>query len=131
MDFKGALRARAVADTAVGAMIDTRAYWTQRVQAEGLPAVVFNIVSDPRPQHLKGFDALRETSFQADCLGASSIEASDLAEALIAALVSPSAGESFIFNRAAVDDVRDGGEQTDTGFIHRSSVDFRVWWQPQ
>lgn len=129
MDFQGALRARALADTTVSGMINDRAYWVQRVQSEGVPAIVFNIVSDPRPQHLKGFNDLRETSFQADCLGSTSIEASELGEALIAALAPAVTAHGIIFNRAMITDVRGGGNTSGETFIHRTSVDFAVWWQ--
>lgn len=131
MDFKGALRARALADVTVAGMIGTRAYWTQRIQSEGLPAVVFHIVSDQRPQHMKGFNDLRETRVQCDCLALSDVAASDLLEALIAALVPENTSNGIIFNRSHVDDGRDGGDAVTEGFIHRTSVDLRVWWQTE
>lgn len=131
MDFQGALRARALGDTTVGGMINDRAYWVERVQSEGVPAVVFNIVSDARPQHLKGFNDLRETLFQADCLGRTNIEATDLSEALIAAVVPAATAHGITFNRAMVTDVRGGGGKSGEIFIHRTSVDFSVWWQSE
>lgn len=131
MHFKGALLARALADTAVGEMVGTRGYWKQRVQGEPVPAIVFNIVSDPRPQHLKGFNDLRETIVQADCLDLTDIGATNLSEALVAALVPAVTSDGIIFNRAMVVDVRDGGDQSGDTFIHRTSVDFSIWWQSE
>jgi len=130
MDLKGALRAR-LAVGAAAASVGARIYWTQRIQGEPLPAIVMQVISDPRPQHLKGFDQLRETRVQIDCLGPSDKIATDLAEAVIADLVPAAITAGIRFNRAYVDAVRDLGEQTDTAFIHRASVDLRVWWQPE
>lgn len=129
MLLKAALRTRALADSTVSGIVGTRIYWTQRNQGDPLPAVVFHVISDPRPQHLKGFEALRETLVQADCLGLNGLAASGLAEALIAALVPEGTSGGVLFNRSIVDAVRDDGEQTETAFIHRTSVDLRVWWR--
>lgn len=129
MDMPGALRARAIADAGVATIAGTRVYWVQRIQGKPLPAVTLTVVSDPRPQHLKGFFALRETVVQADCLAESHKQATDLAEAVIAALVPEHSGNGIVFNRALVDAVRDLGEQTETHFIYRTSVDLRLWWR--
>jgi len=129
MDMPAALRARAIGDAGVAALASTRVHWVQRPQAGALPAVTLTTISDPRPQHLKGFDSLRETRVQADCWATSHKQANDLAEEMIAALVPEHTGNGITFNRALVDAVRDLGEQTETIFIHRTSIDFRFWWR--
>ena len=120
----------------VTALVGQRVYWVDRPQAAALPAIVLQTISDPRPQHLKGFDALRETRVQLDVFAANQpggLNGYDLTrritEAAIAALVPENSGNGIIFNRALVDGARDLGERTETQFIHRHSIDLLIWWQ--
>lgn len=125
MDMPGALRARITgANTAAG----QRAYWVDRPQAAALPAVTLQIISDQRPQHLKGFNPLRDTRVQIDCWGNSYGEVAALKEAVLAAVVPESIANGIRFDRAIIDGERDLGEQTETQFIHRASIDLIVWW---
>lgn len=125
MDMPAALRARIIgASTAAG----TRVTWVDRPQAAELPAVTLQIVSDQRPQHLKGFDPLRGTIVQIDCWGETYAAVTALKEAVLAAVVPGAAANGIRFDRAIVDSERDLGERTETQFIHRSSVDLVLWW---
>lgn len=126
MSMKPALRARIKADGAVAALAGPRVEWGKRRQGEPLPAVVLRVISDPRPQHLKGFQSLRETRVQADCMAETEKEAVDLAEAVIAAAAGPFEQDGVKFSRSGVDGPRDLSGQTDTGFVHRQVVDFLV-----
>lgn len=125
MDMQGALRARIIAAaTSAG----SRVTWVDRPQANGLPAVTLQIVSDQRPQHLKGFNPLRGTTVEIDCWGTAYAEVTALKEAVLAAVVPENTGNGIRFDRAIVDSERDLGERAETQFIHRSSIDLVVWW---
>lgn len=129
MDMQGALRARLLAAAPVTALVAQRIYWVDRPQSAALPAIVLQTISDDRPQHLKGFNDLRETRVQMDVLGTTYAQVRAIAEAAIAATVPENTGNGIIFNRALVDGARDLGERTETQFIHRHSVDLLIWWQ--
>lgn len=125
MDMQAALRARITgASTTAG----TRVYWVDRPQAEALPAVTLQTISDPRPQHLKGFNELRETHVQIDCWADTYAVAKTLMEAVIAAVVPENTANGIRFCRALVDGVNDGGERTETKFVHRQTADLFFWW---
>jgi hypothetical protein len=125
MDMQGALRARIVgASTTAG----SRVYWVDRPQAAALPAVTLQTVSDPRPQHLKGFNPLRETRVQIDSWGDTYAAAKTLMEAVLAAVVPENTANGIRFDRALVDNSDDGGERTETKFIHRQRADLIFWW---
>lgn len=125
MDMQGALRARVTgASTTAG----QRVYWVDRPQAASLPAVTLQIISDFRPQHLKGFNPLRDTRVQIDCWAATYAQVTALKEAVLAAVVPENTSNGIRFDRAIIDGERDLGERTETQFIHRASVDLVVWW---
>ena len=98
---------------------------------EGLPALVFQIVADPRPQHFKGFQRSRPTQVQADVYAETQAEAAELREACIIHLVPSARIGTVSFGRATIDNVRSGGEpeqsgerQRYRGEIGRESIDF-------
>lgn len=129
MTFHAAVRTRLIDAAGVAALAGSRVAWVQRPQGEALEAITLQVISDQREQHLKGFDPIRETRVQIDCWSASHVGAQALAEAVIAALVPEASVGGIAFNRAYVDVVRDLGEQSETQFIHRASIDMRFWWQ--
>lgn len=103
--------------------------WAQRI--EGLPALVFQIVADPRPQHYKGFQRSRPTQVQADVYAETREDAAALREACIEHLVPAALIDDVRFGRASVDNVRSGAEpeqsgerQRYRGEIARESIDF-------
>lgn len=126
-----ALRARLLAAAPVTALVGTRVDWVDRPQGAALPAVTLQIISDLRPQHLKGFQPLRDTRVQVDVWAASYAQKAQLVEAVIAAAVPESTTGGIVFNRAVVDGLRDLGEQNETQFIHRTSIDLIVWWSEE
>ena len=131
MEMQGALRARILADAGVSALAGTKVTWVTRPQSSTLPAVVLQTISDGRPQHLKGFNALRDTRVQIDCWAATYDASKQLSEAVIAAAVPQNTSNGIIFNRAMVDAVDDGGEVVGTAFIYRVRVDLIIWWQKE
>lgn len=125
MDMPGALRARI---TGANTSAASRVYWVERPQAAALPAVTLQIISDQRPQHMKGFDSLRGTLVQVDCWGDDYGAVTALKEAVLAAIVPENTLNGIRFDRAIIDSERDLGEQGTTKFIHRASFDLIVWW---
>src|SRR3546814_10258930 len=59
-----AFRDRLVANGAVNAVVSTRIYWGVVPQGAALPYVRLHIISDPRPEHLKGYQGSRRTRIQ-------------------------------------------------------------------
>lgn len=132
MTMQEALRLRITgANTPAGA----RVYWVDRPQTSALPAVTLQIISDLRPQHLKGFNELRDTRVQIDCwakttdnVSAGYLAATALKEAVLAAVVPENTSNGIRFDRAIIDGERDLGERVETQFIHRASLDLIIWW---
>jgi hypothetical protein len=122
MDFQGALRAR------LTGLAGGRVYWVDRPQAATLPALTLQTISDPRPQHLKGFDDLRPTRVQFDAWGDTYSAAKSLMEAAIAAAVPENTSNGIRFDRAMVENVQDLGERVGDKFVHRQSADLIFHW---
>lgn len=132
MNWEQALRQRLLAAAPVAALVGDRVDWRRRQQDGALPAVLLTIVSDPRPQHLEGFQPARESRVQFDCLasganGKTRAEVVALREAVIAALAPAATIGGISFGRSTFDAVRDLGEETESGFVHRDSFDAYIW----
>lgn len=125
MDMQGALRARI---TGAATTAGTRVYWVDRPQTSALPAVTLQTISDPRPQHLKGFDELRSTRVQVDCWADTYAAARSLMEAVLAAVVPENTANGIRFDRSMVENSDDGGERAGDKFVHRQRVDLIVFW---
>lgn len=124
--MEGALRARLVsAATSAGSSV----YWDDRPQGAALPAVVLTVISDIRPQHLKGFD-MNEARVQADVLALSFAGKKALKEAVIAALAPAQSGNGIQFMRATEISAVPRNERTETQFIFRDAIDFLIRWKP-
>lgn len=122
-----ALRARLLNDPAVAAIIGNRVSWIERPQRSAYPAVVLQIVSSPRPQHMGGVQSFRQSRIQFDCFATTARQAAELCEAVIAAIVPAGESGETKFLRGFINDVRDLGEDTDGGFVHRRSIDAYIW----
>lgn len=117
-DMQVALRQRIVA--AVG---HSRVFWTLVPQGTALPYVRLQTVSDPRPQHLGGYDRARTTRVQADAFAKTYAEARSASEAFINAVAHPGTTSGVKFGRTRAEGPRDLGEDTTAGYIHRLSTD--------
>jgi hypothetical protein len=125
MDFEGALRARITgASTTAG----TRVYWDERPQSTALPAVTLQSIFDNRPQHLKGFNDLKDHLVQIDCWGTTFAAAKALKEAVLAAVVPENTSNGIRFCRAIVDGGQSGTETSGTAQIFRQRVDLVFHW---
>lgn len=128
MDFQVGVLTRLLTAPAVSGFVGSRINWVTRPQKEALPAVSLQVISDPRPEHLKGFDGARETRVQCDCWAASYSGALGLARACIAALREPATVQDKKFGHARVEGQRDLGETVADGtFVHRQAVDLIIW----
>lgn len=126
MTLAKALLARLDAASAVTAIAGQRTHWLVRPQGTQLPAVVLQIISGDRSQHLGGFDDMRTARVQAACLADKHSTSRDLADAVIAALVPAGEIDGCKFWRGSAEEPRDLGNATDTGFVHRAVVDLII-----
>lgn len=125
-DFASALFARLTADAQVKAVVGSRVYWVNRPQGTPLPAIRLQTISDPRPAHLGGYDGARITRVQADCMAATYGAARQLAEKVVAAVVTPATVGGIQFGHTKAEGPIDLGEDTASGFVYRASVDLLV-----
>jgi hypothetical protein len=123
MDFQEALRARLLEPAHAAGRI----HWVDRPQASTLPAITLQTVTDGRPQTMDGFQGSRPTTVQIDIWGNTYAEVKGITESVIATLAPAEVSNGIKFSRGFFTAVRDLGEQGDTKFIHRASVDFTVW----
>lgn len=120
-DMQTALRSRLT-----GGAAGTRVYWNIVPQGAALPYMRLQTISDPRPQHLQGYDSARVTRVQCDCFAATYSAARAMAEAVIAATATPGTTNGIHFGRIKAEGPRDLGEDTAQGYIHRASLDLLV-----
>lgn len=116
-----------LADATVAAAVGTRVTWVDRPQANALPAIVLQTVSDPRLTHLKDYDSARMTRIQMDVFATTYSSALSIARAAIAALKDPTVISGKKFGGSFVDGQRDLSEDVSGTLVHRQSVDFLVW----
>jgi hypothetical protein len=135
---------------ALVARLDARASLTDLLGSEGVdwgivpqetvrPSVVLNVISDPRGDHYRGEQGMRQTRVQADCYSETSAdEAYRIADEVIAA-VRPDPGQDGAddtgawsqdgvrFDRPQIEGPVDSGEQLDTLYVHGARVDLLLW----
>ena len=129
MTFEEALSARLDGEPALAAMLTDDGGWAARLDA--FPGIKFQIVVDPREQHMKGFRRVRQTTVQADIYATTRTEAASLRDRLIALLVPVARVGEVKFQRGMISAVRGGqdpeqsGErQRYRGEISHESIDF-------
>lgn len=120
--MQAALRTRLLADPTISGLVGTRIDWGLRPQGKPLPAISLTIISTPRDYTMAGAQTTQFYRVQIDCWAATYKSANDVRDAVIAEL-EPASGEflgSFVVRNS------DFPEKTDTGEIHRASIDFKV-----
>lgn len=126
-DFAQALKARLAAYAPLTALTGaSKIHWVKVPQATALPYIRLQVVSDPRPEHLQGYDDARVTRVQADCMAASWGLARDMAEKIIAAVATPGTTSGVHFGRIKAEGPQDLGEDTAAGYVFRASLDLLV-----
>lgn len=134
MDFHQGVLTRLLQDAGVSAIVGQKVNWVNRPQKDALPAITLQVVSDPRPQNLKGDDGARWTRMQIDCWADTYLAAIGAAKAAIAVLAQPVTLNGKKFGNSIVQSQRDLGESFRSGvgegagqtFIHRRSVDLLI-----
>lgn len=127
MSWEVAVTGRLLDAPAVAGLVKKRVDWTVREQGAPLPAIVLELISDPRPQTHDGPDSIRWSRVRAKCLAATRAGAIALRNEVIPALVPAGAFGGVWFDNSYVDQVRDLGGDTETGFVHCDGVDFILW----
>jgi len=127
MTWEAALRSRLLDAGDVSTIVGTNVAWGVARQGWSAPFIVLTVVSDIRDQHFKGFQGLRSSRVQVDCYGADRASTAELREAALAAVADGGTFDSVRFERIADVSVRDLGANTDTGFVHRDSIDALIW----
>lgn len=127
MDWQQALARRLVADAACSAIAADHWDWDEREQTTPLPCGVLVLVSDPRPQNLKGFQGRRESRVQVNCLAADRGTVAQLREAAIAALVPGGEFDGVSFSRAMIENGSGQAEKTEGGSLFRARFDVVVF----
>lgn len=123
-DLWTALRARLIAAGPVAAIVGQKVHWGKVPQSSALPYIRLTTVSDPRPEHLEGYDGARVTRVQCDCFAEKHLAATDLAEKVIAAVAEPATVSGVVFGRTKAEGPQDLGEDVEgLGYVHRASVD--------
>lgn len=118
-DLQTALRSRIV--TAIG---HSRVYWTLAPQDAARPYIRMQTISDPRPEHLTGYDGARITRVQVDVFADKYSEARAASETIIAAVANPATVSGIKFGRTKAEGPRDLGEDVEgVGYVHRLSLD--------
>jgi hypothetical protein len=121
MDFQTGVRTRLIG------LAGGRVYWGERPQGTAFPAIVLQVISDPRPAHLKDYQEVRSTLVQLDVYATTYAAALAIARQAIAILKVPATITDKVFGACFVDGQRDTIEVVETSNIHRQSVDFSVW----
>ncbi|MGO1303559.1 MAG: hypothetical protein ACTMKV_02115 [Sphingomonas parapaucimobilis] len=128
MTFEDALQKRVIAIPGIVARVPCIG-WSARLT--GLPAIRLQVIADPRPQTMKGFQRGRPTMVQIDVYAKDRAEAVALRNLCIAQLTPSAQVDAVHFQRATVDNVRPGSEpeqsgdpQRYRGELPRESIDF-------
>lgn len=123
-DFAIALRGRVVAAPSVSAVLGTRLYPRDKVpQNAPKPYGYYQVISDPRPEHLKGYDGARQSRMQVDIIADDYASARAIGETIIAAIANPGIFGGIRFGRTKAEGPRDLSEETASGTISRASLD--------
>lgn len=119
-NFAEALKAWIIADAGIGSEV----HWGKIPQGKALPYTRLQVISDPRPEHLQGYQSARVTRIQVDCFAASWGKARENAEKVIAAVATPKVVNGIQFGRVKAEGPRDLGEDVEgVGYVHRASLD--------
>ena len=127
MAWEADLIARLLADATVAGMVGDNIEWDERVPGGALPAIVIDLISDPRPQNNDGFDGFRGSRIQLNVHARTKAEAIALRDAAIDVLVPAGVVGGTTFLRSFVDNGGSDAEPTDSGRLRREHVDLIIW----
>jgi hypothetical protein len=124
--LRDALKAAPTVNDPVGGRI----YRDERPQGDPLPAIVIQLISDPRPLTFSGLQSVRRARLQVDCLATRRGVADDLAEAVIAAIDGRALAALPEVESARVVDVRNDSSRDSPATTFRTAIDVMVWHYP-
>lgn len=127
MTMETALRSRLLDDGPLSSLVGSNIDWTVRPERSTYPAVVLQVIGDDRSQHMRGFNGFRQTNVQIDCFAIDRSSVVDIRDAVIAAVVPSGEKDGVTFLRSFIRNVIDLGANSETGFVHRDSIDFTIW----
>ncbi|MEM6907176.1 MAG: DUF3168 domain-containing protein [Pseudomonadota bacterium] len=127
MSWEAAVVSRLLLDSAVNSLAGQNVEWDEFAPDTVLPAIVLNIISDPRPQNYDGFDAFRGTRVQVNSLAKTKAEAVQLRNAAIAALAPAAVHDDTEFLRSFVDGGGSDAVRVRTERIIRERADLIIW----
>jgi len=123
-DFAIVLRGRIVAAPAVAADLGSRLYPRDKVPQTAIkPYATYQVISDPRPEHLKGYDGARQSRMQIDIYADTYERARLIGENIIIAVAMPGAQGGVRFGHTKGEGPRDLSEESVSGTISRASLD--------
>ncbi len=131
MAFEEALAKRLLDDAEIATLVGSRVEWEEREQSGGLPAILLELVSDPRPVNLDGFVGLRETRVTITCFASGAKAARNLRERVIAVLAPPAALLDVQFSRSFFELVRAGVQRGGVAPVHKGMIDALIWHSPR
>lgn len=128
MLLQPAMIARILATPAIG--VGTRVFWLRVPAGTPRPYLRLQIISDPRPEHLEGYDTARVTRVQADAIADLGSTGHAIWQALIEEFTAPRTIGGLRFGHSAAVGPRDLGEETPDGFVHMISGDLLIEHSP-
>lgn len=127
-NFRSALRTRAKNFAGLTDIVGDGIFWNAMPQGRAFPALVFQVVSDPRPNNFGGVDSARRSRVRIDAYSSvSASQAHAIAEAAIQALDGPAQVEGIEFQKAEFEGPEDSGLQEDGIYIHRARLYGFIW----
>lgn len=128
MLLQPAMIARITATPAIA--VTGRVFWQRVPVGTARPYLRLQIISDPRPEHLEGYDTSRVTRVQADVIADRGSTGHAVWQALIEEFALPKTVAGVKFGHAAAVGPRDLGEETPDGFVHMISGDLLIEHSP-
>lgn len=101
-------------------------HWGEAPQGTELPYAVATVVSDPRPEHLKGYIGMRRSRVQIDCYARTVKAAAAMAETLVAGLSDPATVGGTRFGRCVAEGPTDQPGAAAGKTIHRRMLQFFI-----
>lgn len=124
MDWQGALRARAIGDPSLAALVGSKVTWVSRPQRAALDALTFQTINEDMPQHMGGFTGLNPALVQIDAWATSHKKANEILAAALAALIPANSANGIRFDRAFVQRKGDlPAEDVPNSTVFRASAD--------
>ncbi|MGO4167860.1 tail completion protein gp17 [Novosphingobium sp. YAF33] len=117
---------------AVQSLVAERVYRDERPQSDPLPAIVVQLISDPRPLTFSGPQSIRRAWLTIECLAASRGEADAIGERIVTEIDGRALVERPEVESTRIIDVRNDSSRANGGLAttFRTAIDVMVWHYP-